>query len=121
MPSKGVQRLAQHPSGKRTGSVGMGGTSGRSTGQINSPAVDRLLDDDIDGANERWSDRFSFVAKDSYGNLRCASSHSFRRYEIVNAGPQFHWGNILDDVCRSFEFIERPRVVGWVSGVEFVG
>lgn len=30
------------------------------------------MDDDVDGANERWSDRFSFVAKDSYGNLRYA-------------------------------------------------
>lgn len=50
----------------------MSGTSGRLTSRINSPAVDRLLDDDVDGGNERWSDRFSFVAKDSYGNLRCA-------------------------------------------------
>ena len=32
--------------------------------------MDRLLDDDMNSTNERWSDRFSFVAKDSYGNLR---------------------------------------------------
>jgi len=44
--------------------------TGGSTSQLSSPVMDRLLDDDIDGANERWSDRFSFVAKDSYGNLR---------------------------------------------------
>jgi hypothetical protein len=63
--------------------------------RFSSPGVDRLLDDDADG-NERWSDRFSFVAKDSYGNLRCAfclSSH-----ETVDAGFQFHRGNIVDDV-----------------------
>ena len=39
--------------------------------------MDKLLDDDVDGTNERWSDRFSFVAKDSYGNLRCAFFHPF--------------------------------------------
>jgi len=44
--------------------------TGGSTSQLSSPVMDRLLDDDIDAANERWSDRFSFVAKDSYGNLR---------------------------------------------------
>ena len=50
--------------------MGVDGTLGGSTSHITSPAADRLLDDDTDGANERWSDRFSFVAKDSYGNLR---------------------------------------------------
>lgn len=98
MPSKGVQKLAQYPSGGRAGNTGMSGTSGRSTSQISSPAVDRLLDDDVNGANERWSDRFSFVAKDSYGNLRCALFHPFCRHEIAEAGLQLHWGHILDDV-----------------------
>lgn len=77
----------------------MSGTSGRPISQINSPAVDELPDDDANGANERWSDRFSFVAKDSYGNLRCVFFHPFCRHEIIDAGPQFHWGDILNDVC----------------------
>ena len=71
MPSKSVKKLSQYPSGGGLGSTETNGTSGGLKSQINSPAADRLLDDDVDGANERWSDRFSFVAKDSYGNLRC--------------------------------------------------
>lgn len=94
--------------------------SGTSANHMNSPAVDRLLDDDADSANERWSDRFSFVAKDSYGNLRCAFFHPLHQYEVVDVDPQFHRGNILDDVRRSFEFFERPRVVCWVSSVKFI-
>lgn len=118
-PSKTVQKLTQYPSGGGTGPTGMTGASGRSTSQISSPAVDRLLDDDVDSANERWSDRFSFVAKDSYGNLRYAII-SFRQNEIVDAVLQLHRGNVLDDVRRSIEFVERHRAVGWVSGVELV-
>jgi hypothetical protein len=49
--------------------------------------MDRLLDDDMNGANERWSDRFSFMAKDSYGNLRYALFCPFRRREIVDMDP----------------------------------
>lgn len=70
VPSKCVQTLTQYPSSGGPGSAGAGGTSGGPTSHITSPTADRLLDDDADGANERWSDRFSFVAKDSYGNLR---------------------------------------------------
>ena len=70
LPSKSIQKLIQYPSGGGPGSTGANGMSGP-TNQIGSPVTDRLLDDDADGANERWSDRFSFVAKDSYGNLRC--------------------------------------------------
>ena len=70
VPSKSIQKLTQYPSGGGPGSTGVNGTSGGPTNQIGSPVMDKLLDDDADGANERWSDRFSFVAKDSYGNLR---------------------------------------------------
>lgn len=122
-PSKTVQKLTRYPSGGGAGSTGITGTigtSGRSTSQIGSPAVDRLLDDDVDGANERWSDRFSFVAKDSYGNLRYAILSPLRQNEIVDATLQLHRGNVLDDVRRSIEFVERHRAVGWVSGVELV-
>lgn len=69
VPSKSVQKLTQYPSG-RPGSTGTNRTSGGPASQISSPIMDRPLDDDADSANERWSDRFSFVAKDSYGNLR---------------------------------------------------
>lgn len=68
VPSKSVQKLTQYPS---EGVGGTGEMSGRSISQISSPTMDRMLDDDGDGASEKWSDRFSFVAKDSYGNLRC--------------------------------------------------
>ncbi|KAF9652607.1 hypothetical protein BDM02DRAFT_3088957, partial [Thelephora ganbajun] len=57
-----------------------------SSGKISSPAMDRLLDDDVDGANERWSDRFSFVAKDSYGNLRfIGGTSSMMLVEALNS------------------------------------
>lgn len=64
----------------------MNGTSGGPTSQISSPVMDRLLDDDVDGANERWSDRFSFVAKDSYGNFRYAFLLPLCRCEVVDVG-----------------------------------
>lgn len=72
VPSKSIQKLTQYPSGGAPDGTGVNGISGGSTNQYSSPVIDGLLDDDINGANERWSDRFSFVAKDSYGNLRCA-------------------------------------------------
>ena len=46
--------------------------------------------------------------------------HFLCQYEIVDPRLQLHWGNILDDVRRSIEFIECPRIIGWVSGVDFV-
>ena len=70
VPSKSVQKLTQYPSGGVPGSTEMNGMGGGSISQLSSPVMEKLLDDDIDGTNERWSDRFSFVAKDSYGNLR---------------------------------------------------
>lgn len=98
VPSKGVQKLTQYLGGRKTGGTGIGGSSGKSTSQISGPAADKLLDDEIDSTSERWSDRFSFVAKDSYGNLRCVFYYSFSGYEIIDVGPQFHRGDILDDV-----------------------
>lgn len=77
VPSKTVQKLTQYPSGGGPGSAGMNGAGGGSASHLSSPVMDRLLDDDINGASERWSDRFSFVAKDSYGNLRCVFLMSF--------------------------------------------
>ena len=65
-----MQKLTQYPSGGAPGNTGMNEMTGGSTSQLSSPVMDRMLDDDVDGTNERWSDRFSFVAKDSYGNLR---------------------------------------------------
>jgi hypothetical protein len=86
----------------------MNGTSGGPTSQISSPAMDRLLDDDADGANERWSDRFSFVAKDSYGNLRYVSFLPCPvGTRVVDAGLQFYRGSLLDDVCGGIEFVKR--------------
>lgn len=70
MPSNNVQKLTQYPSGGVPSSAGVNEMTGGSTSHLSSPVVDKLLDDEIDGTNERWSDRFSFVAKDSYGNLR---------------------------------------------------
>ena len=81
--------------------------------------MDKLLDDDADGANERWSDRFSFVAKDSYGNLRYVPPPSFR-HKVVDAGLQFYRRCLLYVVCGGIEFVTRLRTTDWVSGVELV-
>lgn len=55
---------------------------------------------------------------ETYGVL---SSYPFCLGEDVDAGLQFHWRGLLNDVCGGFKFIKRFRANGRISGVELVG
>lgn len=119
MPTESIQKLTRYPSGRGSGGTGINGTNGGSTSQISSPVVDRLLDDDVDGPNERWSDRFSFMTKDSYGNLRCAFSTRFQS-RVVYTGLQLYRRSVFNDVGGGVELFERFCAICRVSGVELV-